>query len=50
MNENEVKIPANTEDPSEHIPESGSKYDYSTVLTAMQAQSHQKKNFQAVNI
>ncbi|MGN0569927.1 MAG: phage holin family protein [Candidatus Fimenecus sp.] len=32
MSENEEKRPANTVDPAENIPESGSKYDYSTIF------------------
>lgn len=45
MNENEVKIPANTEDPSENIPESGSKYDYSTVFDCNESTEPSKEEF-----
>ena len=45
MNENEVKIPANTEDPSENIPESGSKYDYSTVFDCNASTEPSKEEF-----
>lgn len=46
MSENEVKRPANTEDPSENIPESGSKYDYSTVFDCNGSTEQSKEKYE----